>query len=483
MSHSGCKAIFTCLPLLDTCMKGIEKAKIPNDKVFLLPLADKVTEGIKNPGHKTVEDLIKQGAKLPKQGASDEKWEKGEGARRTAFLCYSSGTSGLPKGVMIPHKSVIANTIQICTHETPAREEYKKEHKLKHFTENCLGLLPMSHIYGLVVISHVGPYRGDGVVVLPKYDFKALLSAIQEYKIAMLYLVPPMIIHLTNAKKELQNYDLSSVTACFTGAAPLGEETADALLKMFPNWALKQGYGLTETSTVVCATAPFDIWLGSSGSLLPGYTARIITVEGEEINEYGKPGELVVKSPSVVLGYLNNKKATDETFVELEDGRYMKTGDEAMIKKSSKGHEHIFITDRIKEYVVHNPSHLNRTILIFSQLRLIKVKGNQVAPAELESHLLAHPAVEDCVVIGIPSEREGEVPKAFVVKDKSAEGSDEEIQKSISKHVADHKTNYKWLRGGVEFIDIVPKSASGKILRRLIRDQEKEKMKKQGPKL
>lgn len=107
----------------------------------------------------------------------------------------------------------------------------------------------------------------------------------------------------------------------------------------------------------------------------------------------------------------------------------------------------------------------------------------QVAPAELESHLLAHPAVSDCVVIGTYSEREGEVPKAFVVKDASAKGSDEEIIKAIVKHVEDVKSNHKWLRGGVEFIDEVPKSASGKILRRKIRDQEKEKKKKQGAKL
>ena len=114
---------------------------------------------------------------------------------------------------------------------------------------------------------------------------------------------------------------------------------------------------------------------------------------------------------------------------------------------------------------------------------MIKVKGMQVAPAELEAHLLAHPAVNDCVVIGIPSEREGEVPKAFVVKDSSANGSDEDIIKAICEHVEKHKTNYKWLRGGVEFIEVVPKSPSGKILRRMLRDKEKAKLKKEGARL
>lgn len=335
MKHSGCKAIFTCLPLLETCYKGIESSKIPKENVFILPMPESATGGAKNPGHKTVDDLIKEGEKLPSQPADDEKWSEGEGARRTAFLCYSSGTSGLPKGVMISHRNVIANTIQIVTHESPARSEMMRRNNLQSYTENCLGLLPMSHIYGLIVISHVGPYRGDGVIVLPKYDFKQLLKVIEDYKIAMLYLVPPMIIHLTRAKDEVKRHDFSSVTGIFTGAAPLGRETAEDLSSMFPKISIKQGYGLTETATVVCATAPDDIWFGSSGPLLPGYTARLMTTEGNEITGYEQRGELVVKSPSVTLGYLNNEKANKETFVELDDGRYMRTGDEVRISFSA----------------------------------------------------------------------------------------------------------------------------------------------------
>ncbi|KAK5170311.1 uncharacterized protein LTR77_004898 [Saxophila tyrrhenica] len=464
MKHSGCKAIFTCLPLLQTCFKGIENTGIDKKNVYILPMPEQATPGMKNPGQKTVDDLIQAGSKLPKQPADDEKWSKGEGARRTAFLCYSSGTSGLPKGVMISHTNVIANTLQLVAHESPSREDFMKRHMLQSHTENCLGLLPMSHIYGLIVISHLGPYRGDGVIVLPKYDFKQLLQVIQDYKIAMLYLVPPMIIHMTKAKETVKQYDLSSVHGIFTGAAPLGRETAEELSEMLPKVAVRQGYGLTETATVVCSTPPDDVWFGSSGPILPGYTVRVITVEGNEITGYQQPGELVVKSPSVALGYLNNDKANMETFVDLDDGRYMRTGDEAMIDKSSNGHEHIFITDRIKE--------------------LIKVKGMQVAPAELEAHLLTHPSVNDCVVIGIPSDREGEVPKAFVVKNPGAiEDSDRIVKREIARHVEKHKSNHKWLRGGVEFIDVVPKSPSGKILRRMLRDKEKEKMRKEGAKL
>ncbi|KAG9997695.1 phenylacetyl-CoA ligase-like protein, partial [Aureobasidium melanogenum] len=153
-------------------------------------------------------------------------------------------------------------------------------------------------------------------------------------------------------------------------------------------------------------------------------------------------------------GYLNNPKATEETFV---DG-YLRTGDEAVVRKHPKsGHEHVFIVDRLKE--------------------LIKVK--------LEAHLLTHPSVNDCVVIGVLSDREGEVPKAFVVKSPSVglEESDKTVARDIARHVEQHKAKHKWLKGGVEFIDVVPKSPSGKILRRLLRDQEKEKRRKQGAKL
>jgi acyl-CoA synthetase (AMP-forming)/AMP-acid ligase II len=384
---------------------------------------------------------------------------------------------------MISHRNVIANTMQIHYHELPNRQQAARDLHIPEYTEFALGLLPMSHIYGLIVISHLGPFRGDGVVVLPKYDFKTMLNTIQEYRIAMLYLVPPMIIHLTKSRDLLKSYDLSCVRAAFTGAAPLGRETADDLLSIYPNWAIRQGYGLTETATVVCSTVPEDIWLGSSGSLIPGITARIVTIEGNEITGYDQPGELWVKGPSVTLGYLHNDKATKETFVEAEDGRYMRTGDEAVMRKSPQGHEHVFIVDRIKEYAFP-PLPQSENEATNCENRLIKVKGMQVAPAELEAHLLTHPAVNDCVVIGIPSDREGEVPKAFVVKNPNQSSADDKmLKKEIMKHVEQHKSDHKRLRGGVEFIEAVPKSPSGKILRRLMRDQEKERMRKKGAKL
>ena len=221
---------------------------------------------------------------------------------------------------------------------------------------------------------------------------------------------------------------------------------------------------MTETATIVCTTSEHDVCIGTSGSLIPNTRAKIIGFDGKEVTTTETPGELWVQSPSVVLGYLNNEKANAETFVWDEDGRWIKTGDEVIVRKSSNGNEHLIIVDRIKE--------------------LIKVKGNQVAPAELEAHILAHSFVFDTAVIQVPDDQAGEVPKAFIVKSPRTLGkSDADVAQAIAKHVEDHKARYKWLKGGIEFIDTIPKSASGKILRRLLRDKEKVARAKKSPRL
>ncbi|KAI5308704.1 hypothetical protein KEM55_005067, partial [Ascosphaera atra] len=188
---------------------------------------------------------------------------------------------------------------------------------------------------------------------------------------------------------------------------------------------------------------------------------RLLDADDKEIFAYDTPGELVIRSPSVTVGYLNNAKATEETF---QDG-WMRTGDVAVVRKSPAGYEHYFIVDRLKE--------------------LIKVKGLQVAPAELEAHLLVHEYVDDATVIPIPDDKAGELPKAIVVKSSAAASLPEnEVVAAITKHVQDHKARHKWLKGGVGFIDKIPKSPSGKILRRLLRDQERAKIRaKDGAKL
>lgn len=366
LKDSGAGCVFTCLPLLDTAIKAAKDAGIAKDKIYLLELPGEMPIGAKNPEFKRTSQLMELGKGGP--GLNALEWRRGEGKKRAAFICYSSGTSGIPvgafriqtgfganstkKGVIISHHNVIANTIQVCTFEKTPREQSQTRLGGKPYTENVLGVLPLSHIYGLVLIAHCSTWRGDGVVILPKFDFKHCLQAIQDHKINTLFLVPPIIILMTKGQQILRQYDLSSVRTIFTGAAPLGQETTEALWKIFPTWLIRQAYGLTETCVVVSSSAAFDIWLGSSGSLIPGVEGRLVTLEGKEVTELDQRGELWVKSPSLVLGYLNNDKANRETFVLDGNGdRWMRTGDEAIFKRAPSGHEHLFIVDRIKELI------------------------------------------------------------------------------------------------------------------------------------
>ncbi|SPO01635.1 probable phenylacetyl-CoA ligase [Cephalotrichum gorgonifer] len=454
LRSSGTKALITCVPLLETALRAAKGAGIPEKNVFILDLPG--LKGKHDRAFTSVEDLVSEGRKLAE--LEELRWVRGQGARQAAFLCYSSGTSGLPKAVMISHRNIIANVLQHTTYESVGRRQRGVD------VQNVLGFLPFSHIYALVVIAHSCTFRGDGIVVLPKFDFVPFLKSVQEYKINQLILVPPVIINMLQNKDICRKYDLSSVRFVFSGAAPLGDETIREVQEMYPAWTIAQAYGMTETSVVVTSPSEHDIYPRASGSLLPSIKAKIIDADGNEVTEHEKPGELLIQSPAVVLGYLNNEKATSETFVFHDDGRWIRTGDEAVMAVSPSGNEQIVIVDRIKE--------------------LIKVKGYQVAPAELEAHILAHPYVSDCAVIQIPDPKSGEVPKAFAVKASLAASlADDEVAKAIVKHVADHKAPYKWIKGGVEFLPEIPKSPSGKILRRLLRDQEKAARKKTGAKL
>ncbi|KAI1392337.1 acetyl-CoA synthetase-like protein [Hypoxylon trugodes] len=452
LRSSGAKALFTCIPLLETALKAAKACNIPENKIFILRLPGQFNAV----PFKTLDDLIEEGRSLPE--LEPLVWSKGQGARQVAYLCYSSGTSGLPKAVMIAHRNVIANMMQIRWHEDPGRRAKGVE------TQVQLGLLPFSHIYGLVVVVQAGTYRGDEVIVLPKFELKTLLETIQRFKIQVMHIVPPIVIQLLRNPDLCAKYNLKSLRYVYTGAAPLGAETHEDMVKAFPFLQVGQGYGMTETSTVVLSTGENDVLVGSSGSLAPGCRAKLINEDGKEITGYEERGELWVQSPSVTLGYLNNEKATSEAYVWDHDGRWMRTGDVAVVRKAPSGYEHFAVVDRLKE--------------------LIKVKGHQVAPAELEAHLLSHPHVNDCTVIPVPDEGSGEVPKAFVVKSASAASkSDEEVSRDIYKWVEEHKARYKWLKGGIEFIDAVPKSPSGKILRRLLKDREREKRRANGAKL
>ncbi|KAL9567239.1 hypothetical protein ACKAV7_008622 [Fusarium commune] len=367
LRSSGAKALFTCAPLLTTALKAASAVGIPKKHIFLLPLPDTPSEA----SFKTIEDLIEEGKNL--SPLELPAWVPGQGKRQVAYLCYSSGTSGLPKAVMISHYNVIACTLMIHTFESMTRAQDNID------TQVALGLLPFSHIYGLVVIAHIAQYRGDEIIVLQRFQLDQLLAAIEKFRIEQLSVVPPIIVQILSSQDKCQKYNLNSVRLVFSGAAPLGGETIQNLLELYPKWRISQGYGtftatnflfktnrtgLTEASPSVFHTSEADPVLGSSGSLLPGAKVKIIDQHGSEVTSYETPGELYVQAPNVVLGYLHNEKANAETFVYRDDGRWLRTGDEVLVRKSPHGNDHFFIVDRIKE--------------------LIKVKGHHVAPAELK---------------------------------------------------------------------------------------------------
>ncbi|OAX82265.1 hypothetical protein ACJ72_03388 [Emergomyces africanus] len=424
---SKSSVLFTCIPLLGTALEAALKCGIPRSRVYILEMPQELLGGLNAlPEFTTVNQLIERGSGLRKLDSLE--WQEGQGAKQ----------------------NMISEVLLLKSFENHARTADQKD--------VVLGLLPQGHVFGLSVF-HAAVFRGECVVVLHKFQLGTLLDAIHRCKINVLYLVPPIIVSMVKNEELMKKHDLSSVRSIITGAAPLGLETAEQLRNLQPSWSILQAYGLTETTAVATTTSPHDIFLGSSGSLLPSLEARLLSPDGDEIEQYDTPGELLLRGPTIVLGYLNNDAADKATF---QDG-WLRTGDEAVLKKSPKGEDHVFIVDRIKE--------------------LIKVKGFQVAPAELEAHLLTHPYVADTAVIAVEDDAAGEVPKAYVVKAKNVAADDHILIRGIKKHVSDHKAHYKWLKGGVEFIDVIPKTSSGKILRRHLRDQDREMRRKSSAKL
>lgn len=272
------------------------------------------------------------------------------------------------KAVMISHRNIIANMLQYSVYEQPGRKKLGVE------TQVGFGLLPFSHAYGLHVVALGNTWRGDELIVLPKFDLTTYLKAIERFKITALQVVslchkmagwlvgwfgwradrtqvPPIVIRMLSSIDECRKYDLSSVRLVYVGAAPTGKETVDELHKHWPHWNVCQGYGMTETATVVSSTSEDDMMEGTSGSLLPGIRIKVMGFDGKEITAYDTPGEMMIQSPTTTLGYLNNEMATSEAFVWDEDGRWMKTGDEVIVTMSPKGHEHIAVVDRIKELI------------------------------------------------------------------------------------------------------------------------------------
>ncbi len=344
-------------------------------------------------------------------------------ATHTIVLPYSSGTTGLPKGVMLTHRNLVANIEQCSVTMQFASDDV------------ALAALPFFHIYGMQVLMNQLLANAVTAITMPRFDLVEALGAVQNLKITRFFAVPPMILGLAKSP-VVDDFDLSSLTQVFSGAAPLGADiAAEAAARI--GCEIVQGYGMTELSPVSHATPEGQYRPGTSGVTLPNTECRIVDPETGQDLGVGERGELWVRGPQVMQGYLNNPSATAET---IDGEGWLHTGDVAIIDE----HHHMSIVDRLKE--------------------LIKYKGFQVPPAELEALIITHPKVADVAVIGVPDDEAGELPKAFVVPRPGETITLEEIQALVKEHLV----SYKQIRL-LQIVDVIPKSASGKILRRELR--------------
>ena len=425
------KYLATSPSSISVAVSAAKAAGIPPSRIFLL-------DGSIS-GYTTIKDLITQGqSDSPASQVASFKLPPGTtNHQRCAFLSFSSGTTGLPKAVQIAHGNAIAQVLQLLPITPPTHRK-------------VLAVLPLFHITGLVHVLNLPILLNAEVIMLPAFTMESMLSTICEYQIEETLLVPPILIRLVR-DPVVDKYDLRCVKRFSSGAAPLSDEILAMLQEKFPGTGFKQGYGMTESCSCITAHPPshYDYkYAHAVGTICASTEVRILKADGTD-GGVGEAGEILARGPQVVMGYLDNEKATKETFDE--DG-WLHTGDQGMIDEEGMVH----ILDRIKE--------------------MVKVKGIGVAPAELEDCLLGHEAVEDCAVMGVPDDYSGELPKAFVVLKSGAneQGRDTgEVGRQLLAYVRERKARHKWIKE-VEFVEEIPKSASGKILRRVLRKTGEE---------
>ena len=410
LKNAGAKLLVTAPPFIETATTAAREANI--EELFVFGEANGATP---------FASLLESDGVVP-HVEIDPKHD-------LVALPYSSGTTGLAKGVMLTHHNLVANMCQMDGLDYFDRDDI------------LLCVLPLFHIYGLVVVLNMGLHLGATIVMMPRFDLEQFLGLIQKYRVTLSHIVPPIVLKMAR-DPMIDKFDLSSLKVVFCGAAPLGPDLSRECTERV-GCGIRQGYGMTETSPVTHSSPadPARVKMGSVGTAAPNTDCKLVDpATGEELGPH-QEGELCVRGPQIMKGYLNNPEATART---IDPDDWLHTGDIGYADEDG----HFFIVDRVKE--------------------LIKYKGFQVAPAELEAILLTHPAVADAAVIPCHDDEAGEVPKAFVVA--KQETSAEAIMDFVAERVAPHKKIRE-----LEFIEQIPKSLSGKILRRVLVEKERAK--------
>ncbi|MFJ9607349.1 AMP-binding protein [Kitasatospora sp. NPDC101176] len=416
LRDSGARWLITVSPFLPTARKAVDLLAGPGGagpEVVVLDGAE---------GHRSLADLLAATGPVPAITVDP--------GRDVAVLPYSSGTTGLPKGVMLTHRSIATNLAQCDALYRPAEGE------------RVLAVLPFFHIYGLAALLNQPLRCGATVVVLPRFDLEQFCRTVEEQRVQALVVAPPIALALAK-HPAVDRFDLSSVEYLLCAAAPLDPDLADACARRLGLPHLLQGYGMTELSPVTHVVSPHDPAPapGSVGRMVPSTELRVAALDGSDPDlGPGAQGELLIRGPQVMRGYFGRPS---DTAAVIDAEGWLHTGDVGYVDERG----YLYIVDRVKE--------------------LIKYKGYQVAPAELEAVLLGHPQIADAAVIGVRDADGTECPKAFVVRAPGGVLSAEEVGAYVAERVAP----YKKVRA-VEFVEAVPKSPAGKILRRELRDRE-----------